>query len=44
MKGLIGFILLVGTVGSLEIGNIGIGQALIQSAIGLALLYTQTKN
>ena len=43
MKGIIGFILLVGTVGALERGNIGMVQCLVQSAIGLALLYTQSR-
>lgn len=43
MKGIIGFILLVGTVGALEKGNIGIVQCLLQSVIGLALLYTQSR-
>lgn len=43
MAGLIGFILLVGTAGSLELGNIGIIQFILQSIIGLALLYIQTR-
>ena len=43
MIGIIGFILLVGTTGALEIGNIGIIQFLLQSIIGLALLYIQSK-
>lgn len=43
MIGIIGFILLVGTIGSIEIGNIGIIQFLLQSIIGLALLYIQSR-
>lgn len=43
MKRIIGFILLVGTVGALETGNIGIVQCLLQSVIGLALLYKQSR-
>lgn len=43
MKGIIGFILLVGTVGALEQGNIEMVQCLIQSVVGLALLYTQSR-
>lgn len=43
MKGIIGFILLVGAVGALETGNIGMVQCLLQSAVGLALLYIQSR-
>ena len=37
---LISILFLTGTVGALEIGNIGIVQAIIQSSIALAVLYT----
>ena len=43
MIGIIGFLLIVGTTGSLEIDNIGIIQFLLQSIIGLALLYIQSR-
>ena len=39
---LISILFLIGTVGALEIGNIGIGQAIIQSSIALAVLYIKT--
>ena len=40
---LISILFLIGTVGALEIGNIGIGQAIIQASIALAILYIKTK-
>lgn len=43
MVGFISFIFLVGTAGALELGNIGIGQAIIQSSIASAILYICTK-
>ena len=38
------FILIIGSVGALDNGNIGFGQCFVQSAIGLAVEWFALKN